>query len=202
MPGSHVAWEITETSTGEVVHAGQRDLRLTDVEVRVTPARARPGLDRLRLGPRQVAADLVGWLLTGGRTTKRVQLGAGFWLVLQEKPGRERPKGVGLQAERDGERTFCWEWFQVDEGGATATKLQETGELGLEWATNRHGHQEVVTTSFGSDVSLRMQPGDGGLRTVVRWRVRVLAGSVIHWPQGADGIQLVPRLRPGSPQSP
>lgn len=107
---------------------------------------------------------------------------------------------MALQAEREGTRTFCWEWFELADSGVTATKRQETGALRLEWEPNRDGHQEVVSTVFVSDVSLRLLAATGSARQEPGWRVRVLAGSMIHWPHAADGIQLVPRLRPEHPE--
>lgn len=194
---------MTEAATDTVVHRGQRDLGLADVEVMVRPARPAPRLGQLRRHPRRSAADALSWLAYRGRphTSKRVRLGADFWLVLPEHPGPGRPSGTALQATREGHQTFGWEWFDLDESGATATKRQESGTPGMEWALNRDGYQEVVRTVFVSDVSLRGMAATGSARREPVWRVRVrvLAGSVIRWPQAADGIRLVPRLRPDHP---
>ena len=197
-----LAWEVTETATGTVVHQGQRDLGLADVEVMVRPVRPAPRLGQLRRHPRRSAADALSWLVYRGRphTSKRVRLGAGFWLVLPEHSGPGRPSGTALQATREGQQTSGWEWFDLDESGATATKRQETGTLGLEWVVNRDGYQEVVSTVFVSDVSLRVMAATGSARREPVWRVRVLAGSAIRWPQAADGIRLVPHLRPDHPR--
>lgn len=195
-----LAWEVLEPATGNVVHRGQRDVRLADIEVRVLAAHPPPQLRQLPRGLRPVAVDLTSWLVPRGRprTMKRVALNAGFWLVLPERPGPRRPPGLALQAERDGKGTFCWEWFELHDAGSTATKLQETGALRLRWARNRLGHLEVVETAFDTDVSLRVMTATGPARREA-WRVRVQAGSVVHWPQAADGIRLVPRLRPDRP---
>lgn len=191
----HIEWEIVEGATGQVVHRGRRDVKVTEIEVTINPPAPFP-----RLGPNvlAMATGLVGWLVTRGgpRTAKRLRLGAGFWLVLPEQPRLERPLGVALQASRDGERTFCWEWFDLDEGGATASKLQETGSLQLQWTRNRQGHQELTQTTFLTDVSLRLSDDDPRHPT---WRVRVLAGSVVGWPESGNGMHLVPRLRPDRP---
>ena len=193
----HLEWEIVEVATGQVVNRGRRDVRVTEIETRVNPPVPFP-----RVGPNvlAMAGGLVGWLLTRGgpRTVKRLRLGAGFWLVLPEQPGPKRPRGMALQATRDGEGTFCWEWFELDKGGATATKIQETGTLQLQWTRNRQGHQELTQVEFVSDVSLRVAGRDSNVRNPT-WRVRVLAGSVVGLPESGNGIQLVPHLRPGRP---
>lgn len=193
----HVGWEIVEVATGRVVDRGSREVKTTQIETMVNPPAPFP-----RVGPDvfATAAGLFGWLVTRGgpRTVKRVRLGAGFWLVLPERPRLERPLGMALRAERDRERTFCWEWFDLEDGGATATKLQETGRLQLQWTRNRHGHQELTQVEFLTDVSLRLTGSDSDIRHP-RWRVRVLAGSVVPWPESGNGVQLVPHLRPGRP---
>lgn len=190
--GGQVSWEAQAAVPGATVHRGQREVNPADVEVLVRPPAPRP-----RLWPPSAVGETVSWLVTRGRsrTRKRLRLGAGFWLVLPEQPGPARPPGMALQAERDGERSFCWEWFEVGDDGATATKRQETGTLQLEWAANRDGHQEVVGTTFVTDVSLRLE-GTGPRSRDPIWRVRVLAGSVVRWPQAGEGIRLVPRLPP------
>lgn len=187
----HVEWEVVEVATGQVLHRGHREVRVTEIETMVNPPVPFP-----RVGPNvfAMAAGLFGWLVTRGapRTVKRLRLGAGFWLVLPERPGPERPRGMALQAERDGESTFCWEWFELEDSGATATKLQETGRLQLQWTRNRHGHQELTQVTFLTDVSLRLTGSDVRHPT---WRVRVLSGSAIPWPESGNGLQLVPHLR-------
>ena len=192
-----IEWEIVEVATGQVLHRGQREVKVSDVGVTVNPPAPFP---RLRPNVLAMATGLVGWLVTRGgpRTAKRLRLGAGFWLVLPERPQLERPIGLGMQAKRDGERTFCWEWFNLDEGGVTASKLQETGTLRLRWTRNRQAHQELTQITFLTDVSLRVARDDDDPRHPT-WRVRVLAGSVVDWPESGDGMQLIPHLRPGRP---
>ena len=164
----------------------------------ITPARPTPRLSRLRLGPRQVAGDLLSWAVWRGRprSTRRLRLGSGFWLVLQQHPGPTLPLGMALRAEREGEDTFCWEWFDTDRTGTTAIKLQETGALTLALAADADGNHEVTTTTFTTDVSLRLQTAGDRDRFNPRYRVRILAGSVVRWPRAGDGIKLLPRLRP------
>ena len=193
-----ISWKATKTPTGEILAHGQRDVRPNEFEVMITPARPKPQPSRLRLGPRQVAGDLLSWVVWRGRprSTKRLRLGGGYWLVLQQHPGPTLPLGMALQAERDGEDTFCWEWFDTDNTGTTAAKLQETGALTLELAPDANGSHEVVTTTFVTDVSLRLQADSDRDRFTPRYRVRILAGSVVHWPRAGNGVKLLPRLRP------
>lgn len=191
----HVDWEVVEGATGQVLHRGHREVRATEVETMINLPVPFP---RVGLNVLAMAGGLLGWLVTRGgpRTVKRLRLGAGFWLVLPERPGPERPGGMALQAKRDGKGTHCWEWFDLDDSGVTATKLQETGTLRLQWTRNRHGHQELTQVSFLTDVSLRLTGSD--IRNPT-WRVRVLSGSVVPWPESGNGLQLVPHLRPGRP---
>ena len=193
-----IGWEATKTSTSDVLARGQRDVRPTDFEVLITPGAAKPQLNRLRLEPWQTASDLLSWVVWRGRprSTKRLRLDGGYWLVLQQHPSPTLPLGMALQAERDGEETFCWEWFDTDSTGATAAKLQETGALTLELAPDANGNHEVVTTTFATDVSLRLQTAGDRDRFRPRSRVRILAGSVVRWPRADDGVKLLPRLRP------
>lgn len=192
-----VVWEVLETSTGER-RAGERDLRLTDFEVMVLPPPVTPRLDLLGLGPRQVVADALGWLVRAGRgsTTKGVRLGDGFWLVLHELRTPSPLTLVSLSAKRDGVRTTCVERFVMDDGAATATKVEGPGSLALGWAQNQDGFHEIESITFVTDVSLGLRSSRGPMRREPIWHVRVLAGSVVRWPQSDEGIRLVPRLRP------
>ena len=193
-----ISWEATRTATGEILARGERDIRPTDFEIMITAARPAPRLSRLRLGVRQVAGDLLSWVVRRGRarSTKRLRLDGRYWLVLQQHPGPTLPLGMALQATREGEDTFCWEWFDTDSTGTTATKLQEPGTLTLALSPDSHGSHEVVTTTFATDVSLRLQAHDDRGRDSPRYRVRIRAGSVVHWPHADDGVRLLPRLRP------
>lgn len=196
-PGSgRLVWEVLETSTGQV-RGGHRDLRPTDFEVIVSPPPDPPRFDLLRLGPRQIAADAVGWLAKGGRgsTTKRVRLGDGFWLILRERQSPSRPSLLLLTAKRDGARTSCVEWFEIDGGATTANEVEGPGVLELEWASDQE-FQELASTSCVTDVSFHLRSAAGPLRRDPLWRVRLQAGSVVRWPQSAGGVRLVPRLRP------
>lgn len=195
-----VAWEVLDGSTGQVVERGRRDIRPAQVEVTISAPAPFP---RLEPDLRQVSAGLLAWLVTRGRarTLKRVRLGSGFWLVVPERPGPRQPYGLALQAQRDGEPTFCWEPFELSEGGATATKLQESGRLEVQWVRNRHGHQELTQLRFLTDVSLRLLPAAGPTAGDPAWRVRLLSGSVVPLPEAGNGLQLVPRLWSGRPPS-
>ena len=160
--GGHVDWVVEEVATGHRQH-GQREVRSIDIEVRVSPPPPRPSLERLRLGPPQLIADVMSRLMTGGRATqtKRLRLGGGFWLVLPEHPGPGEPRGTALEIERDGERTHSWEWFDAD-GGTTARQRDGSGVLEVEWAGTPDGYREVASTTFVNDVSLRLGPRRAG----------------------------------------
>lgn len=164
----------------------------------MSPPPVTPRFDLLGLGPRQIVADVVGWLVKAGRgsTTKGVRLADGFWLVLRELLTPSPPSLVSLTAKRDDVRLSCVEFFEMDDGATTATKVEEGGTLELEWVQNQDGFQEIRSTTFVTDVSLRLRSARGPLRREPIWRVRILAGSVVRWPQSAGGVRLVPRLRP------
>lgn len=192
-----LVWELMDTSTGEV-RSGERELRLADFEVLVSPPPVPPHLNLLQVGPRRVIADSLSWLVRAGRgsATKRVQLADGFWLVLRELRTPSRSSLVLLSAKRDGARLSCVERFRVDDGGTTATQADGTGLLELEWAQDGDGFQELVSTAVVTDVTLRLRSARGPVGRAPVWHVRILAGSRVQWRSSADGVQLVPRLRP------
>lgn len=193
----HVGWEAVNSSTGQVC-SGQRGLSLTDFEVVVIPPPTTPDVSSFWTGPRTVVADTLQWLSSTGRgsATKSVRLGDGFWLVLRGLRSPTRASRVLLTGRRDRLRLTGDVWFQVDEGGATAAQVKDTGLLELEWEEDADGMQELVTTTTATDVILRLRSARGPLRREPSWQLRILAGSTIRWPRSADGARLVPRLRP------
>lgn len=88
------------------------------------------------------------------------------------------------------------ERFRVDDGGTTASQAEGTGSLELEWAQDADGFQELVGTTAVTDVTLHLRSARGPAGPAPVWDVRMLAGSKVQWPSSADGVQLVPRLRP------
>lgn len=192
-----VKWTLVDFSTGRV-GSGEKELLSTDFEVVVIPAPPRPRLDLRHSGPRRTAADAVGWLIRGGRgsTTKRFRLAHGFWLVLRERRTPSRSRLVLLTARRDAQRLSTADWFRVDEDGATASREDEAGSLRLEWAQDAEGFQELVSTTVTTDIDLDLRAARGPSGRTPLWQLRILAGSTIRWPPAADGVQLVPRLRP------
>ena len=179
------------------VWSREREVRLADFEVVTLPPPPRPQIDLFWAGPRQVLADTAGWLVKGGRgsTTKSLRLSDGFWLVLRERRIESRPFSVLLTAQRDSERLVCVEWFQVGEGGTTASQTEDSGSLGLEW-DHDDGFQELVSTTVITDVALGLRAARGRVGRAPIWQLRILAGSTIRWPKSTDGVRLAPRLRP------
>lgn len=192
-----VRWELVEVSTGRV-RRGHKELLLTDFEVVVLPPPPPPRYGLLRSSPRQTIADAIGWLVRGGRgsTTKRARLEHGFWLVLRERRSPARTSLILLSARRDEQRLAGMEWFRVDEDGATASQVDASGALHLEWTQDGEGFEELASLATVTDVSLDLRTARGPSGRPPVWRVSVLAGSTIRWPRSADGVRLVPRLRP------
>lgn len=196
-PRGLVSWELLNVSTGRT-RAGQKELLTTDFEVVVYPPPPPPRFELSGSGVRQTVADAIGWLIKGGRgsTMKRVRLGDGFWLVLRERRSPVRAPLVLLSARRDVPRLVGMERFRVDEEGGSASQAEGGGRLGLRWAQDGEGFHELVSTTALTDVSMDLRTPRGPVGRAPVRQVRVSAGSVIRWPSAADGVRLVPRLRP------
>ncbi len=180
------------------MHTGQRKLLITDFEVVVYPPPPPPRLELFGSGPRQTPTEAIEWLVSGGRgsTTKQLRLDHGFWLVLRERRSPARARLILLSARREAERLFGMERFRVDEVGGSASQVEGSGRLGLRWAQDGEGFYELVSTAFDTDVSMDLRTVRGPIGRAPVWEIRVVAGSTIRWLRTADGVRLVPRLRP------
>lgn len=155
-----VKWEITAPSSGSTLGEGEREVEISDVEVRVLKE------DR-----------------TGSCYQKLIPLSDHFRLGIAEFP-KLRKRGFGMVANRDDFPTFCWEWFTV-RSEARAAKHHEHGELDIHVAEVGSG-LEVVRTEFRTDVSFRVIIFGEDFR-LPKWRVNILKGSSINWPSLIDG---------------
>jgi hypothetical protein len=154
----HIAWRITDTRTSKKISEGKRVLHLRDFKIKPI----------------------------NGLTSKAIALGAHFLLDYAEATSMTLGEtGFGITAERDDLPTFCWEWFTV-RNPTLATKLQETGELGIRYGKTGVGY-ELVRMEFRTDVSLRVNPDTDAPEAAPRWRVLILKGSVINWPSLVKG---------------
>lgn len=105
-------------------------------------------------------------------------------------------EGFALNSTKRSDNASCWDWFNISDNG-NATKLQEGGELELEYAVV-DGKEEIVRVTFLTDVSLRMSTYEHIKLTNSRrsrkydpfdtqWRLNIQAGSHITWPVIRDG---------------
>jgi hypothetical protein len=107
-------------------------------------------------------------------------LEAPFSFALSVTPKWDPSRGFGLVAlKSDDEELFSWDWFHVDRRGH-AVKLQESGERSFSTGRTDSGI-DIIRTEFLTDVSLRLAKLKE-LPCNLRWRIRILAGSVIYWP--------------------
>lgn len=190
-------WDLTSFSIDQV-WSREREVRLADVEVMTSPPPPQPQFDLFWAGPQQVMRDTASWLMKGGRgsTTKSLRLSDGFWLVLRERRTPSRPFSVLLTARRDTEHLMCVERFRIEEGNTTASQVDDSGSLGLEWGQGDDGFRELTSTTFITDVTLPLRSARGGLGRAPIWQLRILAGSTVQWPKSSEGVRLAPRLRP------
>jgi|GEM_PF-1035257 len=155
-------WDIVDCANGRTIAHGNKTVELRDITI---------------VEHRDENGELSFY-------DKRINLEQAFYIEMSEFPEQAESDvdGFGMVAGRDGERTFCWEWFNVD-GKSHATKLQETGavEISVKAIDSRW---EVVSTKFLSDVSFRIQLEDvkGSLAERLRWRVNIRKGSEVKWP--------------------
>ena len=153
-------WEITEASTGKIIEAGDRQIRLKEVVFSV-----------------------------GKLTEKRIALGNHFLLGMAESPARSQAdkKGFGLIFIRDDrDKLFSWEWFTVNYEDH-AFKLQEAGSLRIKIAQVGAGW-EVTRTECLSDISLRaFELVEERMPEQPTWRARIFEGSFVRWPSLVEG---------------
>lgn len=109
-------------------------------------------------------------------------LSNGFKLGIAGHTSEKGPvRGFALKGSRGEERTFSWEWFDVDTSDR-AIKLQEGGELKIEVA-KRGSEWQVIRTDFLTDISVRITDGlKPAQRHEVDWRINISRGSTIRWP--------------------
>jgi len=146
----HVAWTITDEA-GTNLGSGEKDVKLGDMKID-------------RMTGREV----------GALTSVEFPLTPPFSMSLSQS--EDARQGFGFTARREDQPTFGWDWFTVS--GNRATKLQESGELAIEFEGNR-----ISRTEFLTDVSLRvtrMDTSSDPLRP--QWRVLIQKGSHVSWP--------------------
>ena len=145
----HVKWAITDAA-GTQTGSGERDVLLGDVRTTETD-------DSMPMATYEIP-------LSNG-----MKLG----ITCSDHDG----EGFGLVGGSDNEDLFSWEWFVVN--GQTATKLQESGQLGTSFASGR-----VSRIDFQTDVSLRLLPiSESPDVTNPKWRILILKGSYITFPR-------------------
>ncbi|MEX2244942.1 MAG: hypothetical protein WD716_13990 [Fimbriimonadaceae bacterium] len=161
-------WELSDCKTGEVLGKGSKTARMSEVTLEL--------LD---------APD-------GRHVSTLFPLGEHFRFGLASQISTTpNIAGFALQALRDDEKTFCWDWFNVD-SPTHATKIQESGELAIVIAGEASDWQ-IVRTEFLTEVSLRVARFGMGLDpTNPTWRIRIGQGSVVNWPRLVDGQLILP----------
>ncbi len=101
-----------------------------------------------------------------------------FGLARSLSGGEKSLSGFGLTADREDERTFSWEWFNL-RSSAEAWKLQEAGRLGLK-TVKHEGIEELVRTEFLTDVSLRVVRFAAAMDMEPKWRVNISKDSWVR----------------------
>jgi hypothetical protein len=164
----HVAWEVTEVTSGSTLGRGKRDVVMGDVTI----------------------SELRGGLLSPVKLiwSKAVVLEGPFAFALSVAPKRDPSRGFALSAQKSDEKGwFSWDSFRVDREGH-AVKFQESGELGFSTGRTESG-TDIIRTEFLTDVSLRLGRLKEGPRNF-RLRVRILAGSIVYWPSLVHDVVL------------
>jgi hypothetical protein len=117
---------------------------------------------------------------------KKIELGDHFSFGLSDSADRDKiGEGFGLTGDRDDERTFSWEWFEVDLFGH-ANKLQDSGKLFFDTQKTSNG-MEINRMKFLTDVSIRVSRRSDLNPPIPAWRIKIFKGSVISWPSLLNG---------------
>jgi hypothetical protein len=161
-----IDWELSDGKTGEVMRNGRKAAVLAEVTLELLEAP------------------------DGRQATIHFPLTEHFRFGIASSISvTANISGFALQAMRDDEKTFCWDWFNVD-SLTHATKIQESGELAIVIA-GEAAQWQIVRTEFRTDVSIRVARfGEGNDPRKPEWRVLIRKGSVVNWPRLVDG-QLV-----------
>lgn len=104
----HFEWEIIYAATGQVTDNGEKDIHV-----------------------REVTAEYLG--AESKLSTFQFALSNGFTLIFTS--GKDDRSGIGLCMGHEEEPVFSWDWFVVN--GNMAMKLQESGQLALEFREDR-----------------------------------------------------------------
>ncbi len=152
-----IKWSAYDADTMQLLSHGERILYLKDVVIK----------------PIQELHD------------KRIELGNHFNFGLVDSSDRQHGDGFGLCGLRDDEKTFSWDWFEVDQPGH-AKKLQESGELSFDTKKTPNGN-EIDRMEFLTDVSIRVSRMTDSDPLNFAWRIQISKGSVINWPALVNG---------------
>ena len=156
-------WVITDEALSKVISQGERDVKLTEIKLF------------------EMSADALSIV------RKTITLSDGFSISFagQFAESKSEIGGFGFTADREPEQLFSWEWFKVA-GDTRATKLQESGELGIQFG-EVGGKWEIIHTEFLTDVSFRLMELTGQPRGSPKYRIKILKGSAITWPSLMSG---------------
>jgi hypothetical protein len=155
-----IKWAIYDNKKSTLVAQGEKVLNNRDFEmIKVTPQ----------------------------QYSKRILLSSPFYFALSET-GRDKTttkSGFGLTAGRIDQKLFSWEWFTIDRPGH-AVKLQEKSELNFTTRRTSFG-TEFDRIDFPVDVSLRSFNRSELLPLNPEFRINILKGSWVRWPEVARG---------------
>ncbi|MBX9666178.1 MAG: hypothetical protein K2X93_01110 [Candidatus Obscuribacterales bacterium] len=151
-----IKWAISETATSRLLSSGEKELQTSDVVI-----------------TRRLMLD-----------KKTIELSDNFNFGLAESCNRH-DAGFGLTGGRTDEKTFSWDWFNVDRPGH-AKKLQESGELSFDTKKTPNG-TEMNRMEFLTDISIRVSRRTDVNPLNPAWRIKIFKGSVICWPSLVNG---------------
>jgi len=182
-------WEITEIATGRTIGEDLTIVRVRDVSFRRTPSgqeireevreRLKDYPTRLKLVELMFCAL---WRRQDPHVSKSVKLMDGFDFALNSSLASDSSQltGFGLTSPHSDWQLFSFEWFELV-GTSHATKLQETGELGVR-LEKTGSTWEVIHTVFETDVSLRLIPLFSFPILRPKYRIKIRKGSFVNWP--------------------